>query len=139
MKDYQILSFGDGGQIKMLYDRRQRPQSVYLNGKVYIVFNAGGEKGAPARSRTKPMIVTYDPDARDFSDIVTLGPAKSDHHYGPVIWADKADYLHVLYGCHSSPGTHLISKKPGDIGSNLDDCIHFRRWYIPHAADRRPG
>ena len=123
MKDYQILSFGDGGQIKMLYDRRQRPQSVYLNGKVYIVFNAGGEKGAPARSKTKPMIVTYDPDARDFSDIVTLGPAKSDHHYGPVIWADKDDYLHVLYGCHSSPGTHLISKKPGDIGSNLDDWI----------------
>ena len=41
----RLLTFGEGGQIKMLYDRRQRPPSVYLNGKVHIVFNAGGEKG----------------------------------------------------------------------------------------------
>lgn len=119
--DNQILSFGEGGQIKMLYDRRQRPQSVYLNGKVCIVFNAGGEKGAPPKSRTKPMIITYNPATREFSEIVTLGPGKNDHHYGPVIWADKNDYLHVLYGCHSTPGTHLISKKPGSIGTSLVD------------------
>lgn len=30
-------------------------------------------------------------------------------------------YLHVLYGCHSSPGTHLVSRKPASIGSSLDD------------------
>jgi hypothetical protein len=117
----RILSFGEGGQIKMLYDRRQRPQSVYLDGKVHIVFNAGGEPGAPPRSPTKPMAITYDPLTRVFSDIVTLGPGDDDHHYGPVIWADKEDLLHVLYGCHSSPGTHLISRKPGTIGSDQDD------------------
>ncbi len=30
-------------------------------------------------------------------------------------------YLHVLYGCHSSPGTHLVSGKPASIGSSPDD------------------
>jgi hypothetical protein len=67
------------------------------------------------------MIVKYNPITREFSDIVTLGPANSDHHHGPVIWADTRDYLHVLYGCHSSPGTHLVSRKPASIGSSLDD------------------
>lgn len=116
-----ITAFGEGGQIKMLYDRRQRPQSIYLNNKVHIVFNAGGQIGAPAKARTKPMAVTYDPAAREFSDVVTLGPEKKDHHYGPVIWADEHNYLHVLFGCHSTPGTHLISKQPGSLGSSLDD------------------
>jgi hypothetical protein len=119
--DQHLLTFGEGGQIKMLYDRRQRPQSIYLNGKVHIVFNAGGKKGAPPKAPTKPMAVTYDPINREFSDLVTLGPGKRDHHYGPVIWADENDYLHVLYGCHGTPGTHLISKQPGEIGNSLDD------------------
>lgn len=118
-----ISAFGEGGQIKMLYDRRQRPPSVYLNDKVHIVFNGGREAGAPAKSRTQPMAVTYDSLTREFSDIVTLGSGSRDHHYGPVIWADEEDYLHVLYGCHRTPGTHLISKKPGEIGNGLED------WY----------
>ncbi len=115
------MAFGEGGQIKMLYDRRQRPQSVYLNNRVHIVFNAGGQIGARPKAPTKPMAVTYNPATREFSDVVTLGPAKRDHHYGPVIWADEDDYLHVLFGCHSTPGTHLISKQPGSLGSSLDD------------------
>lgn len=119
--DYETLSFGEGGQIKMLYDRRQRPQSVYLNGKVHLVFNAGAEKDATGKSKTKPMIVTYDPASNTFSDAVALGPAKSDHHYCPVIWSDTNGQLHVLYGCHKTPGTHLISKKAGEIGTSLDD------------------
>jgi hypothetical protein len=118
---FQLFSFGEGGQIKMLYDRRQRPPSVYLNGKVYIAFNAGGEKGAPSNSPTKPMVVQYDPQTGEFSDVVILGPGTSDHHHGPVIWADVDDYLHILYGCHSTPGTHLISREPASIGSGLED------------------
>jgi len=109
--NYQTLIFGDGGQIKMLYDRRQRPQSVYLNRKVHIVFNAGADNEAKGKSKTKPMIITYNPVTREFSDVVTLGPAKSDHHFCPVIWADTNEKLHILYGCHKTPGTHLISKK----------------------------
>jgi len=114
------VAFGTGGQIKMLYDRRQRPQSVYLNNKVHIVFNAGGQVGARPKAPTKPMAVTYDPATREFSEVVTLGPGSRDHHYGPVIWADKGDYLHVLFGCHKTPGTHLISKQPATIGTGLD-------------------
>ncbi|MHC4073579.1 MAG: BNR-4 repeat-containing protein, partial [Planctomycetota bacterium] len=115
-----LVAFGQGGQIKMLYDRRQRPQSVYLNNKVHIVFNAGGQIGARPKAPTKPMVVTYDPLSREFSEVVTLGPADSDHHYGPVIWADEDDYLHVLFGCHRTPGTHLISRQPASIGISLD-------------------
>lgn len=118
--EIQTMAFGQGGQIKMLYDRRQRPQAVYLDGRVHIVFNAGGQTGARPKSRTRPMAVTYDPVGRKFSEIVTLGPGSRDHHYGPVIWADEEDYLHVLFGCHRTPGTHLISKRPGDIGTDLD-------------------
>ena len=33
------MAFGKGGQKKMLYERRQRPQAVYLDGKVHLVFN----------------------------------------------------------------------------------------------------
>ena len=115
-----LVAFGEGGQIKMLYDRRQRPQSVYLNGKVHIVFNAGGQIGAQPKAPTKPMVVTYDPLTREFSEVVTLGPGSRDHHYGPVIWADEGDYLHVLFGCHRTPGTHLISKQSGSIDSWSD-------------------
>ncbi len=116
-----IVAFGEGGQIKMLYDRRQRPQAVYLNEKVHIVFNAGGEAGTLAKSAdTEPMAITYDPKTREFSEIVTLGPGDNDHHYAPVIWADEEDYLHVLYGCHKTPGTHLISERPESIGSSVE-------------------
>ncbi|MBC8372292.1 MAG: BNR-4 repeat-containing protein [Planctomycetes bacterium] len=104
----------------MLYDRRQRPQVVYLDDKVHIVFNAGGQIGARPKAPTKPMAVTYDPVSRQFSEVVTLGPGSRDHHYGPVIWADDDGCLHVLFGCHRTPGRHLISKHPGSIGTSLD-------------------
>ncbi len=126
----RIQAFGEGGSIKMLYDRRQRPQSVYLNGKVHIVFKGGGKAGTPAKSaKTIPMAITYDPTTRKFSDVVTLGPAHKDHHYAPVIWADEDNFLHVLYGCHRKPGTHLISKRPADIGAGLDAW-----WKAPQIA-----
>ncbi len=113
-------AFGYGGQIKMLYDRRQRPQAVYLHDKVHVVFNGGGEAGASAKAKTRPMAVTYDPRTRTFSDVVTLGRGSSDHHKGPVIWADEDDRLHVLYGCHRTPGTHLVSEQPDTIGRDRD-------------------
>jgi hypothetical protein len=116
-----IQAFGEGGSIKMLYDRRQRPQAVYLNGRVHIVFKGGAKAGTLARSaKTIPMAITYDPATRKFSDVVTLGPPNRDHHYAPVIWADEDDFLHVLYGCHKKSGTHLISKRAARIGSGLD-------------------
>ena len=114
------MAFGHGGQIKMLYDRRQRPPAVYLRNRVHMVFNAGGEAGASPKAKTRPMAITYDPRTRTFLDVVTLGRGSSDHHKGPVIWADADDRLHVLYGCHRTPGTHLVSRQPGTIGRDRD-------------------
>ncbi len=117
----QVVTVGEGGQVKMLYDRRQRPQSLHLNGKVHIVFNGGGERGGTPKFPTHPMIVTYDPSSRTVSDTVTLGPKSKDHHDGPVIWADEEGHIHVLYGCHRTPGTHLVSRRPGLIGTGRSD------------------
>ena len=122
-KKFQVLPFGENGSIKMLYDRRQRPQSVFLDGKVHIAFAGDAEFSNSKRAKTKPQIVTFDPQTRTFSQIVTLGPANSDHHFTPVIWSDNNKKLHVLYGCHKTPGTHLISKKAGNIGVGLEDWI----------------
>ena len=36
----KILTFGVNGKRNMLYDARQRPQSVLLHGRLYIVYNA---------------------------------------------------------------------------------------------------
>ena len=38
-KAAKILPFGEDGKFKMLYDCRQRPQSVLLNDRLYIVYN----------------------------------------------------------------------------------------------------
>jgi hypothetical protein len=67
------------------------------------------------------MVITYDPKTRKFSEAIILGPGDDDHHYGPVIWSDKNDFIHILYGCHRTSGTHLISKHPGRIGDSLKD------------------
>jgi hypothetical protein len=53
-----------------------------------------------------------------FSEPVRIGPKSTDHHYSPIIWADEEDFLHVLYGCHLTPGTHLVSIKPITAGSD---------------------
>ncbi|MCH8119264.1 MAG: BNR-4 repeat-containing protein [Planctomycetes bacterium] len=120
----EAVVFGEGGQLNMLYDRRQRPQAVYLEDKVHIVF-AGRKTAAPAGEKisTEPMVITYDPVSREFTEAVTLGKGAGDHHYTPIIWADEDDYLHILFGCHKKPGTHLISKERGSFGSGLDSWV----------------
>ena len=105
------VAFASGGKFKMLYDCRQRPQSVYLNGKVYLVYNGEATPTKNGKGSAFPMLITYDPGRRRFSEPTRLGhDSSSDHHYSPVIWADADDHLHVLFGCHKTPGTHLISK-----------------------------
>ena len=71
LADQFPMPFDSGGQVKMLYDCRQRPRSVYLNGKVYVVSNAGGKAGAPAKSPTKPMAITHDLKSRALSKTKT--------------------------------------------------------------------
>ena len=107
------VAFADRGKIKMLYDCRQRPQSVLLNGRLYIVYNGDAEPTQNGNGSAYPMLITYDPRNRVFSKPVRLWQENSsDHHDGPIIWADEDDFLHVLFDCHKTPGTHLISVSP---------------------------
>ncbi|MCP4885101.1 MAG: hypothetical protein GY904_00585 [Planctomycetaceae bacterium] len=108
----QVVPFGEAGKFKMLYDARQRPQSVFINGQVYIVYNGDATPTNNQKGRARPMMIRYDPLGRVFSKPQRLGAAASDHHFSPIIWADSRNYLHVLYGCHRTPGTHLISEQP---------------------------
>jgi hypothetical protein len=118
---FEFYTFGEGGQNKMMYDRRQRPGAVYLDGRVFIAFNAGSDEAAKKRAPTQPMVIAYDPDTHRFSESVILGPTSTDHHHGPVIWADTKNILHTLSGCHKTPGLHLVAREAETIGSSLAD------------------
>ena len=107
-----VLPFGNAGKLKMLYDTRQRSQSVFLIGRLYIVYNGDAKPTDNSKGSAHPMLTIYDPASRVFSKPVRLGPSHSDHHYSPIIWADEENYLHVLHGCHRTPGTHLVSERP---------------------------
>ncbi len=119
--NFRLFPFGEQGQIKMTYDARQRPNCVYVNGKVYLAFNAGADAGKTGKSKTKPMVLTFDVVSEKFSNIVTLGIESSDHHDGPVIWADMEEKLHIFYGWHHDLGKHLVSNEALSIGSSLAD------------------
>jgi hypothetical protein len=113
------VAFAHGGKFKMLYDCRQRPQSVLLHHRLYIVYNGDAEPTQNDKGSAYPMLIAYDTPHRSFSKPVRLGQKhSSDHHYSPIIWADEADYLHVLFGCHKTPGTHLISERPANNGTS---------------------
>jgi hypothetical protein len=121
-ESYQLIPFGEGGTKKMTYDRRQRPQAVLMGDEIHLVYNGGAPAEAKKLTRTLPFATTYNLTTKQFSEIVKLpGTPSKDHHYGPIIWADNNDYLHVLSGCHKTPGTHAISKKPADIGTSTED------------------
>ncbi len=111
-----ILEFGSNGKRNMLYDARQRPQAVLLHGRLYIVYNGDASATKNGKGNAYPMFISYDPQSRKFSEPARIGPKSTDHHYSPIIWADESDYLHVLHGCHRTPGTHLVSSKPVAAG-----------------------
>ena len=112
-KPTNIIPFGEYGKFKMLYDCRQRPQSVLLNDRLYIVYNGDAKPSRNGKGKAYPLLITYNPKDRSFSKPARLGQKSStDHHYSPIIWADEDNFLHVLFGCHRTPGTHLISDHP---------------------------
>ncbi|MEM7474655.1 MAG: BNR-4 repeat-containing protein [Planctomycetota bacterium] len=109
----RIFSFGEAGKLKMLYDCRQRPQAVLLQGKVFIVYNGESKPTENLKGKALPMLISYDRQTREFSKAMPLHDrASSDHHFSPIIWADEKDHLHVLHGCHKTPGVHLVSQAP---------------------------
>ena len=108
----KAVPYANNGGLKMLYDNRQYPQAIAHEGKVHLVWR--GKEGFP-------YIRAYDLKSRTFSeshmllermeDTVNAKKYRTDHHYAPVIWMDLEGYLHTMFGCHNSPGVHLISKK----------------------------
>jgi len=119
--EYQLIPFGEGGTKKMTYDRRQRPQAVLKGDNIHLVYNGGASAQAEKLEKTVPFATTYNLKNGTFSEHVQLpGTPSKDHHYGPIIWADNNDYLHVLSGCHLTPGTH-VKAKIRSIGTNPKD------------------
>ncbi|MDA8562908.1 BNR repeat-containing protein [Mariniblastus sp.] len=114
----KAVEFASGGKFKMLYDCRQRPQSVLIHSRLFIVYNGDAKPSKNDKGRAFPMLISYDLESRKFSDPVRLGEKDStDHHFSPIVWADESDHLHVLFGCHKTPGTHLISQQPIKAGA----------------------
>lgn len=121
-KDYKLMPFGEGGTKKMTYDRRQRPQAVLMGDEIHLVYNGGAPADAKKIVRTSPFASTYNLKTGKFTAPLQLpGKPSKDHHYGPIIWADQNNYLHVLSGCHKTPGTHVVSKNAASIGSSIED------------------
>jgi hypothetical protein len=109
-KSFSIQVFGEAGKFNMLYDCRQRPQAVQLQGKIHIVYN--GDAKADPKGKGKdyayPMLITYDIKSATFSKSIRLGSKDRDHHFSPIIWVDKAEYIHVLSGCQKRKHNCMI-------------------------------
>jgi hypothetical protein len=120
--DFSFIPFGSGGQLKMIYDRRQRPQALFIDNKVHLVYNGGASGKAEDGGTTYPFVISFDPKTKSLSPPIQLGTKGSrDQHYCPIIWADNEEFLHILYGCHKTPGTHLISTSKASIGKSVND------------------
>ena len=119
-KKFAIYSFGEGGNLKMLYDRRQRPQALKEGNEIYLVYN-GNKVNEDEKPKTMPIITSFNLKTKTFGNSYNLGSASSDHHYCPIIWADKKMKINVFYGAHNSQGIHLISKNKLSIGKSMDD------------------
>ena len=84
----------------MLYDARQRPQSVLIKGNLFIVYNGDASPTKDDKGKAYPMLVSYDPAKRVFSEPVRLSEkSKSDHHFSPIAGNEHYDNL----TCHFVP------------------------------------
>ena len=127
--DELLHRFAEGGKFKMLYDARQRPQGILVNDFVFIVYNGDARPSSNGKGRAYPMLICYDRKKKksEFSD--SFGNESStDHHDSPIIWADRDGHLHVLYGCHRSPGVHLVTAQP--VGNDAVEIRWVKRAQI---------
>ena len=58
----EIIPFGKNGKFKMLYDVRQRPQSVLIKDNLFIVYNGDASPTKDDKGKAYPMLISYDPD-----------------------------------------------------------------------------
>ncbi|MFP6670270.1 MAG: hypothetical protein VB857_02550, partial [Pirellulaceae bacterium] len=61
------VAFAHGGKFKMLYDCRQRPQSVLLKDRLYLVYNGEAKPTKSDKGSAYPMLIIYRPPDRSFS------------------------------------------------------------------------
>ena len=66
-----IYSFGQGGNLKMLYDRRQRPQVLKLGDILYLVYN-GNRVNLEEKPKTIPMITSFNVKTKKFGPTFSL-------------------------------------------------------------------
>ncbi len=100
--------FAVHGCEKMIYDARMGPVAVADGERIVIVYQAA-EQGLPGH----PHVICYDRGTRQWSPPLRIGTAAGlDHHFAPILWLDDAGHWHVLFNCHFTPGTHLISRDP---------------------------
>jgi len=98
------------GSEKMIYDLRMGPQAVADGNRVIVVYQGG--EGVPVGH---PHVAVYDRALRRWSPGFRVGEAAGrDHHFAPILWRDGRQLWHILYNCHFSPGTHLVSRRPED-------------------------
>ncbi len=132
---------GTGGGLKMFYDNRMYPQAVALGTTVYIVWR--GEDGLPylaaynsqdrTVTRSQMLLANYEGE-------INFKKFRNDHHYAPVIWSDQNEHLHVLCGCHNSPGLHLIATNPRSTdtwitGPTFDESLSYPK--VHHVLGNR--
>ena len=104
-------SFATHGTEKMIYDARMEPQALLHKDVLYIVYQADRTK-----SIGNPHIISYDTKREQWSEPVQIATVpRYDHHYAPVLWIDRDEHFHILYGCHGGSGIHLVSEKPDDF------------------------
>lgn len=103
--------FARHGAEKMIYDVRMGPQAVLHDGTLYGVYAAN-----PNGAANHPHIIAYDTVGRTWSQPTSIARVPHyDHHFSPVLWFDGDERLHVLYGCHGGPGSHMVSSAPRSV------------------------
>lgn len=107
MTDDRILPFATHGAEKMIYDARMRPQALATeDGRIAVVW-----QGAADGLLGHPHLAVYDRDARHRTAPRQVGQAVGlDHHFAPIIWRDAHRRFHILWNCHFSPGSHIVSR-----------------------------
>ena len=116
-------SFGKGGNLKMLYDRRQRPQALKYQDSLFIVFN-GNASNLREKPKTYPMIASFNIKTKKYgSEFIIDTILSSDHHHCPIFWIGNTNKFNVIYGAHNSSGYHLTSKNVKSIGNSYLDWV----------------
>ena len=100
--DYAVVPFGSGEQLKMIYDRRLRPQAVYFNDKVYLVYNGGAAAGPADNDKTYPFATSCDPATGQISPLKSsVGVAQPCLCRGFVLFSRRRRACQAEHRAHS--------------------------------------